>query len=36
MNKSKEEIEKTYELPDGNEFLVGHERFLVPEVLFTP
>merc|ERR1719433_1097562 len=30
------ELEKTYELPDGNLVTIGSERFRVPEVLFTP
>jgi len=30
------EIEKTYELPDGNIITVGNERFRCPEVLFKP
>eukprot|EP01138_Halocafeteria_seosinensis_P014379 gb/GECG01014680.1/.p1 GENE.gb/GECG01014680.1/~~gb/GECG01014680.1/.p1 ORF type:complete len:377 (+),score=40.13 gb/GECG01014680.1/:1-1131(+) len=30
------EIEKTYELPDGNVITVGNERFRTPEVLFQP
>ena len=30
------EIEKTYELPDGNVITVGNERFRCPEVLFQP
>jgi actin beta/gamma 1 len=29
-------IEKTYELPDGNIITVGNERFRCPEVLFQP
>jgi len=30
------EIEKTYELPDGNVITIGSERFRCPEVLFQP
>lgn len=30
------EIEKTYELPDGNVITVGNERFRCPEALFQP
>eukprot|EP01138_Halocafeteria_seosinensis_P014378 gb/GECG01014679.1/.p1 GENE.gb/GECG01014679.1/~~gb/GECG01014679.1/.p1 ORF type:complete len:377 (+),score=46.43 gb/GECG01014679.1/:1-1131(+) len=30
------EIEKTYELPDGNVITIGNERFRTPEVLFQP
>ncbi|KAF4676276.1 Actin, aortic smooth muscle [Perkinsus chesapeaki] len=30
------EIEKTYELPDGNIITLGSERFRCPEVLFQP
>jgi actin beta/gamma 1 len=30
------EIEKPYELPDGNVITVGNERFRCPEVLFRP
>ncbi|GMI24378.1 hypothetical protein TrCOL_g4090 [Triparma columacea] len=30
------ELEKTYELPDGNVITVGNERFRCPEVLFQP
>jgi len=30
------EIEKSYELPDGNVITVGNERFRCPEVLFQP
>jgi len=38
MNKSKRstEIEKNYELPDGQVITVGSERFRCPEVLFKP
>lgn len=38
MKRSEEtsEIEKTYELPDGNIISVGNERFRCPEALFTP
>lgn len=31
-----DEIEKTYELPDGNVISVGKERFQTPEALFQP
>merc|ERR1712080_776381 len=30
------EIEKTYELPDGQVIIIGNERFRCPEVLFKP
>merc|ERR1712096_338559 len=30
------EIEKNYELPDGNVITIGAERFRCPEVLFKP
>jgi len=30
------EIEKQYELPDGNVITIGNERFRTPEVLFQP
>jgi actin beta/gamma 1 len=30
------EIEKTYELPDGNIITIGNERFRCPEVMFQP
>jgi actin-related protein len=29
-------IEESYELPDGNVIVIGHERFRCPEVLFQP
>ncbi|EZG55407.1 actin [Gregarina niphandrodes] len=31
-----DEVEKTYELPDGNVISVGKERFQTPEALFQP
>lgn len=31
-----DEIEKTYELPDGNVISISRERFLCPEALFQP
>jgi len=30
------DLEKTYELPDGNTVTIGNERFRCPEVLFQP
>jgi actin-related protein len=35
-SKSSSEIERTYELPDGNVITIGNERFRCPEVLFKP
>lgn len=35
-SSSSSEIEKQYELPDGNVITVGNERFRCPEVLFQP
>ena len=38
MKKSEEsiEIEKNYELPDGQVITIGNERFRAPEILFQP
>ncbi|KAF8817955.1 actin-related protein ARP1 [Cardiosporidium cionae] len=36
IETSREEIEKTYELPDGNVITIGGERFRCPESLFQP
>ena len=36
MQKTNAELEKTYELPDGNVITIGNERFRCPEVLFQP
>ena len=38
LNKAKQstELEKNYELPDGQVITVGSERFRTPEVLFKP
>jgi len=33
---SSSDLEKTYELPDGNVINIGNERFRCPEVLFQP
>jgi actin, other eukaryote len=30
------ELEKKYELPDGNTITIGNERFRCPEILFQP
>jgi len=34
--RSSSEVDKTYELPDGNIITIGVERFRCPEVLFQP
>jgi len=34
--ESSQELEETYELPDGNVITVGNERFRAPEILFAP
>jgi len=34
--ESSQEIEETYELPDGEVITIGNERFRTPEVLFNP
>jgi len=38
MERAREsaELEKQYELPDGNVITIGNERFRAPEVLFSP
>jgi actin-related protein len=36
MKKDPTDLEKTYELPDGNVITVGNERFRCPEYLFQP
>lgn len=38
MTKASESaaLERTYQLPDGNEIIIGNERFRCPEVLFQP
>merc|ERR1719474_2143687 len=34
--ESSQELEETYELPDGNVITIGNERFRCAEVMFTP
>merc|ERR1712179_254739 len=34
--ESSQEIEETYELPDGNVITIGNERFRCAEVMFNP
>jgi len=34
--ESSQELEETYELPDGNTITIGNERFRAPEILFAP
>ena len=34
--ESSSELDKTYELPDGDTLTIGNERFRCPEVLFKP
>ena len=36
MDKKEEEIEKLYELPDGQHVTIGAQRFRCPEALFKP
>eukprot|EP00252_Welwitschia_mirabilis_P002676 TRINITY_DN12629_c2_g1_i1.p1 TRINITY_DN12629_c2_g1~~TRINITY_DN12629_c2_g1_i1.p1 ORF type:complete len:378 (+),score=61.51 TRINITY_DN12629_c2_g1_i1:115-1248(+) len=36
ISKASAALEKTYELPDGQEITIGSERFRCPEVLFQP
>jgi actin len=35
-DKEPSKVEKAYELPDGQQLVVGSERFRCPEVLFQP
>jgi len=35
-SKESNEIEKSYELPDGSQITIGDERFRAPEILFNP
>ena len=34
--KDNQNLEKNYILPDGQEVILGSERFVAPEVLFQP
>ena len=36
LKKNMSELEKSYQLPDGNIVTVGKERFTAPEILFNP
>ena len=36
LARSSSSIERTYQLPDGQVFVVGEERFRCPEALFNP
>merc|ERR1712083_784188 len=36
MSKPDEDVEKTYDLPDGNVITIGDERLRCPEAFFDP
>ena len=36
LEQAKEDLDKSFELPDGNSITLGSERYHAPEILFTP